>query len=141
MKEERSPVDTPALAVHAEFRPRPLVAMFERSVLRSIAVGQKGLRPERRKLLGGSVLLAVLLAGCGTVTGSTGSTTYTSTAHCQQIKDALDTLAQVPSSLWNKPVSNLTSDQRQKLTSVSVPLTENASSAYQSLLEGPWASC
>lgn len=87
------------------------------------------------------MLLAVLLAGCGTVTGSTGSTTYTSTARCQQIKDALDTLAQVPSSLWNKPVSNLTSGQRQKLTVVSVPLTEKASSAYQSLLEGPWASC
>lgn len=95
----------------------------------------------RKTLLGGSVLLAVLLTGCGTVTGSTGSTTYTSTARCQQIKDALDTLAQAPSSLWNKPVSNLTATQRRVLTVLSVPLTEKASSAYQNLLDGPWASC
>jgi hypothetical protein len=101
-------------------------------------------RVRKRPLALLSVILATaaLATGCGTVSGSnnSGSAVISTEGQCPQMHAALTSLAALPYSEWNKPLSELAIGP--SVEQLGQPSTTKASDSYASLVgSSEWGKC
>src|SRR5262245_61236252 len=102
----------------------------------------RGVRNRPLALFGVVLVTAGLATGCGTVSGSnnSGSAVISTEAPCPQLHAALTSLAALPYSEWNKPLSELSIGP--SVEALGQPSTAKASDSYASLVGGEeWGKC